>query len=200
MKIASTPPRPYRQTARAAAAEQTRRRIIDAFVARLGSSWFDEITLDAVAQDAGVTVQTIVRRFAGKDGLMQAAAESMSRDVRINRHISESSSSAVATAVARDYEQNGDLILRLLDQEGRHPALKQVLDQGRRGHREWLADVFESTLRDDAREARLDSLVVATDLYTWRLLRRDMRRSARQYRQIVENLIEASFRLPRHSA
>jgi AcrR family transcriptional regulator len=189
--------RPYQQTARAAAAEDTRRRIIQAFVARLSTTWFDEITLDAIAQDADVTVQTVVRRFTSKEGLLQAAAEEMGREVRVNRKLSSATPAAIAAVLAKDYEQNGDLMMRLLDQEGRHPALKHVCDIGRRGHREWLAESCAHDLRGPDAEPRLDSLVVATDLYTWKLLRRDMDRPLRTYRQIVEALIAAALKFER---
>lgn len=44
--------RRYAQGARALSAEPTARRIIDAFLARLMSQWYDEITLDIIAADA----------------------------------------------------------------------------------------------------------------------------------------------------
>ena len=44
--------RPYRQTARAAAAEATAQRIVDAFRVRLERLWFEDIRLEDVAQDA----------------------------------------------------------------------------------------------------------------------------------------------------
>jgi AcrR family transcriptional regulator len=198
METAQLRRRPYQQFARAAAAEDTRRRILQAFRVRLSAMWFDEITLDAVAQDADVTVQTVVRRFTGKDGLLQAAVDEMTQEVRINRKLTSATPAAVAAALAKDYEQNGDLMMRLLDQEGRHPALKLVCDLGRRGHRGWLAESFSQELRGPDAEPRLDSLVVATDLYTWKLLRRDMGRSVRTYRQIVESHVVAAlaFRRP----
>jgi len=47
--------RPYRQTARAAAAESLRQRVVTAFNDLLLSCWIDEITLDEVAASAGTT-------------------------------------------------------------------------------------------------------------------------------------------------
>jgi hypothetical protein len=44
---------PYRQTARAAAAESLRQRIVAAFHDLLLSRWIDEITLDEVALSVG---------------------------------------------------------------------------------------------------------------------------------------------------
>ena len=68
-----TATRSYHQGARAESAEATGRRIIEAFLARLMDHWFDEITLDRVAEDAGVTVQTVVRRWAAGPFLGPAA-------------------------------------------------------------------------------------------------------------------------------
>ena len=62
--------RSYRQTARADAAENTARRIAQAFDDCVRDRWFDEVTLDEVARIAGVTVRTVVRRFGGKAGLV----------------------------------------------------------------------------------------------------------------------------------
>jgi AcrR family transcriptional regulator len=197
MKSAAASRRPYRQTARAAAAEETRQRILQAFVARLRLSWFDEITLDAIAQEAGVTVQTVVRRFASKEGLLEAAVEWMAQEIHISRKLTDTSPAAVATVLARDYENHGELVLRLLDQEGRHPALRLMCDVGRREHRAWLASVFEEALQGPDAEPRLDALVVATDLYTWKLIRRDMGRPVRTYRQIVETLVAAALAFTR---
>src|SRR5215472_153231 len=80
-----TPTRQYTQRARAEAAEATGRRIVEAFLARLMGQWFDEITLDQVAEDAGVTVQTVVRRFGGKEGLLASAAKAFGEQVEAQR-------------------------------------------------------------------------------------------------------------------
>jgi hypothetical protein len=76
----------------------------------------------------------------------------------------------------RDYEVIGDSILRILAQEERHPALTPLLEFGRAGHREWVATTFRRALEGlspAARKRRIALLVVATDVYTWKLLRRD---------------------------
>ncbi|MGD5395293.1 TetR family transcriptional regulator, partial [Xanthomonas citri pv. citri] len=68
------PKRAYRQTARAAAAEQLQQRVAMAFYKLLLSRWVDEITLDDVAASAGTTRQTVIRLFGGKEGLLEAVA------------------------------------------------------------------------------------------------------------------------------
>jgi len=75
------------------------------------------------------------------------------------------------------YELQGDAVLRLLAAEDRIPAVREMADAGRAWHRDWVERTFApllAGLRGAARERRLVSLVVATDLLVWKLLRREM--------------------------
>ena len=190
------PKRAYRQTARAAAAEATARRIVEAFRDRLERMWFEEIRLEDVAEDAGVTVQTVIRRFGGKDGLLDATVDLISARVKSARAMPPPDAALAARALIADYEFTGDLVMRMLAQEDRHPALRRLTDFGRAEHRDWVAEVFADALRalpDDAARRRIDALVVATDLYVWKLIRRDMGRPVAELQAIMERLIQGAL-------
>src|SRR5688500_876164 len=164
--------RPYRQDARARAAEATGARILEAFAARLRDSWFDEIRLEDVAEDAGVAVQTVIRRFGGKEGLLSATSDRLSSEVIARRVTRPGDIEAALAVLASDYEAAGDLVMRLLAQEDRYPAVKAITDHGRSHHRAWVAEVFSpwlAKLPPLQAQVRLDALVVATDLYIWKL-------------------------------
>jgi hypothetical protein len=91
---------------------------------------------------------------------------------------------AVRVLVDHD-ERTGDRVLRMLAEETRSPALRDIADCGRRMHREWCQGVFGSALaglRGVERERRLAQLVTVCDVYTWILLRRQSRLSRRQTR------------------
>jgi len=191
--------RHYHQQARAESSEATGRRIIDAFLARLLNQWFDEITLDRVAEDAGVTVQTIVRRFGSKDGLLASAVKVMAVQIEARRTAPAGNVQELVTRLIEDYEHTGDGVIRLLALEPRYPALQEVLEFGRKEHRRWVATAFAeplSKLDAPGRANALDALVVAMDVYTWKLLRRDMGRSAagtgRTMTRLTEQTIAAS--------
>jgi AcrR family transcriptional regulator len=142
--------------------------------------WFDEITLEKVAAAAGVTVQTVVRRFGGKEGLLEAAAEEMGRQIRGRRATAPGDVERMVKHLVADYEQTGDAVVRLLALEPRHPFMKVLLDYGRREHRRWVTEGLSEALEGAsgaARERAVDELVIVTDVYTWKLLRRDMGRS-----------------------
>src|SRR5262249_49101231 len=100
---------------------------------------------------------------------------------------------AVRLLVA-DYELVGDATLRSIALEGRIDALRPFLDYGRLEHRRWVGRTFPAALaglRGAARGRRLDLLVVATDVLTWKQLRRDRGLSQAQTQKAIRELVEA---------
>ncbi len=189
--------RTYRQGVRAEAAQAAGDRILSAFSDRLRDDWFDQIRLEDVAADAGVSVQTVIRRFGGKEGLIDAAHQRMGQEIMARRVAPKGDVAAGVKVVIEDYEKAGPMVLRALAQEDRFPAIRQVTDVGRKAHRAWLADLFSASLEPlPAAKARalLDALVVATDLYVWKLIRIDMRRSTAELQTLMENMIRDALR------
>jgi hypothetical protein len=101
---------------------------------------------------------------------------------------------AAVRVVTSDYEVAGAQLLHMLAQEHRYPALSALLDIGRRGHRAWVRWAFAPQLgaRTGSRRSRLeDLLVVATDVYTWKLLRLDRGLGPRATDSAMTELCEA---------
>src|SRR5215213_9795271 len=73
--------RPYTMKARAEAVEATRDRIARAAMARFLAQLYDDVTIAAVAADAGVSAQTVLNHFESKEGLFSAAAAVFSADL-----------------------------------------------------------------------------------------------------------------------
>lgn len=188
MKSDSPPTRTYRQSARAQAAAANADRIVETFVSCLQEMWFDEIRLDDVARDAGVTVQTVIRRFGGKDGLLDAASTRMSEQILSGRRASVRDVGGAIDAIIEEYENIGELMMRLLSQETRYPAVRRVTDLGRGMHRQWVGLVFDywlDLLPEPARTEAHDRLVIALDIYVWKLLRVDVNRSRSDLRRAM---------------
>ncbi len=135
--------RPYRQTARASAAESLRQRVVTTFNDLLLSRWIDEITLDEVAVAARTTRQTVIRMFGGKDGLLEAAIDLVRAEAvpRTSMPAGVSARTALETLIAH-YEAVGDMVVRFLAQEERHSALRPLLAQGAIEHRAWVEERF----------------------------------------------------------
>jgi len=186
--------RTYRQTARAQATADTHRRCVSAFLGFLQDRWLDEITLNDVAEAAGVTVQTVIRRFSGKEGLLKAAIEVLDREIDQRRHAPEGSPRQIIEGLVRDYEEIGDMVVRCLAQEERNPVLRILLDHGRREHLTWIEDGFKPWLKHlppELYELKIAQLLVITDVYTWKLLRRDRGKTVEEFTDILENLVTA---------
>jgi AcrR family transcriptional regulator len=185
--------RPYRMVARAEAAATTAERILDAAVEVFWELPTDEISLDEIARRAGVTVQTVIRRFGGREGLVAAAVERESEKVRRQRDEAVPGDPAGAVRVLFEhYEVTGDRVLKMLAEEERIPALKAIVDRGRTVHRAWCARVFApalARLRGLERERRLAQFVALCDVYTWKLLRRDAGLSRRHTELAVIELL-----------
>jgi AcrR family transcriptional regulator len=200
MKTASNhTTRPYRQTARAAAAKATGERILDVFTSALQNSWFDAITLDEIAREAGVTVQTVIRRFGSKEGLLEAAQGRFGAEIRHRRDVPPGQADKAVAAIIEDYETVGDLIMRVLAQEERNAPLRAVTDEGRAVHRAWVGAIFAPWLDrmdEPQRTEAHDALVVATDLYVWKLIRRDMARPKTALAALMRRMIAAALGLP----
>ena len=73
--------RQYRMRARAEAAAETGRRILEAVIELHTERYFDQVSLEDIAERAGVTVQTVIRRFGSKERLIEAATEEANRQV-----------------------------------------------------------------------------------------------------------------------
>ena len=185
---------------RAAAFELTRERILQAACAAFMRGWYDDVTLRDIAADAGVALQTVVNHFGNKDALFGAAAERISDAISTLRWtVAVGDLEGAATTLVEDYEQTGDFTLRTLAIEERAPVVQPLIARGRRGHQEWVEHVFAAALaglRGVDRKRRVAQLVVATDVFTWKLLRRDKGLSRDQTITAIRELVEAMHTQP----
>lgn len=187
--------RTYRMATRAAAAEATRERIVDAACDAFGEHWYEDVTLRGVAAAADVALQTVVNHFGSKDALFAAAAERMAARIHEARwSVVPGDIDGAVTALVDDYERTGDGIVRMLAVEDRVPVVRPILELGRQGHQQWVEQVFAAALagrRGPARARRAAQLVAVTDVYTWKLLRRDKGLERKQTVTAMRELVVA---------
>ncbi|WP_084258968.1 TetR/AcrR family transcriptional regulator [Microtetraspora malaysiensis] len=168
--------RSYRMGARAAAMEATRARILEAAVALWARRWYDDVTLQHIADEAGVSVQTIVNHFDSKDGLADAIADWLASQTEVARQSPTGDVPAIVAVLFEDYEGHGDANALWIAQIDRVPAFARAAAHARGQHRAWLERVFADRLpaRGPAREHALTLHYAATDVYLWKLWRRDL--------------------------
>ncbi|MGA9315110.1 MAG: helix-turn-helix domain-containing protein [Solirubrobacteraceae bacterium] len=178
MPTSSVKKRPYRMSARAEAAAATRERLLAAAWQHFASHPYEDVRLQGIAAEAGVTAQTLHTQFGSKDQLLTAAYVWFGEQEMTQRDTAPTGDIHRAIEILFDrYEVHGIAILRMLSQEDRIPAIAQMTEAGRAYHCEWAAKTFTPLLRGlrgASRERRLAAIVVATDLLVWKLLRHEM--------------------------
>lgn len=182
--------------ARAVSAEATRQRILYAVVTLLKNRFRSEIRLEDVAKGAQVTVQTIINVFGSRSEVLDEAFAILLRRLREQRLRAQPGNLKEAVSALLDhYEQFGDLVVRNLAER----ADPELIEIGRAGHRQWVQQQFATQIKQrDAKRCRslIDELVCVCDVYTWKLLRRDMGRSRRETEKIILSMVEAIVSAP----
>ncbi len=190
-----TQKRHYRMDKRAAAAHKTSLRIIQVTLDLYMDRWLEDLTLDDVAERAGVTVQTVLRRFGSKAELIQAAGESLQQQVLSQRsHAPVGDINGAVAILVEHYETTGNLMLRTLAQEGRHDVLRAFAERGRAVHRDWVETTWAPFLEGRSladRQHLISRLIVVTDLYAWKLLRHDMGLGRDETRREIVEMVNA---------
>jgi AcrR family transcriptional regulator len=178
---------------RADAARATATRVLDVAVELFTEQPYEDVSLDDVASRANVTKRTVLRRFGSKDGLFVAAMERAAREMVRQR---DAAAVGDVTRAIRNllehYERWGANRLRLLAQEDRIATVAEHVDAGRRYHRAWVERTFAPLIErfpQSARKRRVAGLVALTDVYTWKLLRRDLGLSPAETERTLVELI-----------
>jgi AcrR family transcriptional regulator len=180
--------------ARAEAVEATRERIAGAAMDRFLAQPYDDVTIASVAREAGVSHQTLLNHFESKEGLFAAAADRFSADIESMREGRPTPDpESVVGILMEQFEHSGDGNVRLAVLDERIEAVRAGLELGRAKHQGWLAEVFQDRLPEDpaGRRQMLAALHAATDVYTWKLLRRDLGHGRRATQRIMTDMVRA---------
>lgn len=185
--------RPYQMTARRDAVERSRQRVLQAAYELWLHEPYDEVTLDSIAETAGVTRQTVHRQFGSKEELFSAVVDWLQPREEEASLTPEPGDVTAAVRVQVDrYERHGDAFVRFLQIEGRFAPVDRLLALGRQSHRAELEHAFGPYLPAPGRgrdEAVL-ALYAATDVMAWKLLRRDFGRSRQETEQTIRQLVD----------
>jgi AcrR family transcriptional regulator len=188
MKMAA--PRRYVMGVRAEAAAATKQSILESTHQLLVTHSFEDMTVDAIAAGAGTTTRTVLRIFRSKEELFAQALHSLGQFG--HAPITPGNLEALVAGTCDFYERIGDTVVRWLADEPRIPAMREHLNIGRQHLRAWVAEAFGNELgqlEGGARKELHDALIVAFDVYTWKLLRRDFRLSRRATQATIHRTV-----------
>jgi hypothetical protein len=133
--------------------------------------------------------------------VLEAAFAQLARQIVRDRPVTPPGDiDAALAALLHQYERDGDLNIKALDQESELPLLHKMMERGRMGHRAWLRRTFGpylTHLDSAARKQRINELYAATDVYLWKLLRRDLNVGKQQTADAFRHLVLGVIRLER---
>ena len=179
--------RSYQMSKRAESAAQTESAIFSATADLWREHPLAEITLDAIAERANVSVRTIIRKFGSRDELFNICIQNNSNNIESDRE-------SAIHFLLKDYEAFGPAIIRTLAVEDQIEAAQKVLQAGRLYHRQWCARIFAPFLPaalHESYESELTAFVAATELYLWKLLRHDLSYDLIQTQQTFIRLVSS---------
>jgi len=199
--------RTYTMSARADGVVATRERIARATLRLALGRAYEDITLTEIAQAAGVSHQTVLNHFESKEGAAIAAAEILRAETGAARDQATPGDVEGAVAIlVGEYERIGDANARWAISSERLGKLASLLDEARAGHQEWIRRIFARWLpaAPAARRRFVHALHASTDVYTWKLLRRDLRLGRAETERImidlVRGILQGSSARPRRAA
>ena len=180
--------------ARAQRTGETRAQVLDAAMAILFGSQ-SPITLQSTAARAGVSVQTILRHFGTRSDLVQAAAtQAWQRVIDLRGLAPVGDVPASVKFLFIHYESFGDRLIQARGREGVVAELSAGLNRARADHRRWVTRTYRPQLAsrpEPDRERTLNALVAVTDVYTWKLLRRDLELDRREAEATLTGIVAA---------
>jgi AcrR family transcriptional regulator len=131
---------------------------------------YEDVTLQVVADGAGVALKTVMRQFGSKDALFLECVRRGTQDQGETRRVAIGDIDGAAGVLARQYEELGDMTIRYLALEQRFESVEEAITVAREFHLAWLGQVFSPWLpsRDTAeRRRRLAQLFAATEIFVW---------------------------------
>ena len=187
-------PRAYDMTKRSDAEGGTRRRVAEAALSLFKERDYDDVSLNEIARAAGVSHQTVLNHCESKAGVLMAAGELFSeeiRDLEVDAVVGDVISVVHTTCIR--YEVLGDANARWAAMSTRAPEVAEGLTRGKLGFQSWLEAMLGDLMPSDAdpaeRQRVLLGLHAALDVFTWKLLRRDLGLSQEQTEAQLTDLV-----------
>jgi AcrR family transcriptional regulator len=165
--------RSYTKVARAETEQRTRAALLDAGQRLFFERGWEATSLGAVAAEAGVTKQTLLRHFGSKEGLLDQAFASGFENVRDQRwDVPGDDVERAVDNLLDHYEAVGDRALKI-DSMAAAEAVAGWVQRARELHYDWVDHAFSAFLRGGSsrvRSRRRAALIALCDVHTWQLL------------------------------
>ena len=170
-------------------AQQTRRDILGAARRLFAERGYSATSINDIAEEAGVAIQTIYARLGSKRGMLLALIDLIDEEAGVGTLAEEVTSARTPLAALRAgvrltrsfQERCGDIVEALFTAAGAEPELADAVAEGQRRHREGARLTIDRIqkldgLRNDVLPERAQALfALSTNHEAWRELTRGYR-------------------------
>ncbi|GAB3029321.1 TetR/AcrR family transcriptional regulator [Mycobacterium bourgelatii] len=177
---------------RAELAAATKERIVTGAQQLLQEQPYEDVTLVGIAAAARVSHQTVLNHFESKDGVILAVLDALRQQTAaVLSRPQPGDVKSVVRALVGTYEMVGDIVVGWLSSSQHSAESEQAMTDGRGRHQQWLEKMFADALPTGiaTRRRMVTGLEAATDIYVWKLLRRDLRRSRAATEDVMGDLV-----------
>lgn len=192
-------PRSYRLGRRAETADDNRQRILVAAYELIAEAGFHPVTVDAVAERAGVTRVTVYRQFGSKRGLFEAVNSQRLDQAQLARLDEARRHPDVVQALqgflresCRFMNEIGDTLRTSLEVAREEPEVAHILEIGYYGRRKQSLEELATRLHEEqalapgwTRPRVVDALMILTSLEAFQTLTELRGRSVRRAADIL---------------
>lgn len=184
----------YDNSKRLKEAEKTRHEIIKAFGRLWNRYSINDITLEMIAEEAGMTTRTIMRKFGSKKGLLTESLPILADQIESERRETKVGDiDGILQALLSSYEIMGEAAIRTICLEPDLEIARKIGQKGRELHRKWCTEMFAPYLPEHHSpefDVQLNAFIAATEIYLWKLMRKDLKLNKEQTLAIFKNLVE----------
>jgi AcrR family transcriptional regulator len=180
--------RRYTQVKRADGRERTRAAILDAAEAAFFASRWERVTLEDIAEAAGVTKQTLLRHFGSKAGLLaEGSRRGLARVASQRLSAPANDIDGAVDNLLDHYEARGEEGLKIGAMEGGED-IADVVRRARQLHYDWVDHAFGAWLERTGAGQRVRlraALIALCDVHAWQILSRDLGLSRAEVRDTL---------------
>lgn len=173
----------------------TRQRILLAVQTLFNEMWLADISIQAVATQANVSVQSIYRHFDSREGLIdQFLEELVVSGEKYPIEASPGNIYAIVNNLMSYYHRHANMLLRIQMQAQQSAKLEACWENIQNSHLNWVRANFAVYLESLSRQRQIDmedQLIWLTDITCWRVYCQELGRSAQELEQSMTHVLRA---------
>ena len=154
---------------------------------------YEKVSLNRVAAEAGMGVQTVLRHFPTKEALFMASmTHALDQADRSRPALPGETLAGSVQHLLSYYERYGATVIHYLDQVATNPLFAPLTRAGREAHARWTEVLFSPHLDmgkagDTIRQAQIEAIL---DVRVWELLRLRKGLSMEEVSRVMLGLLE----------